>query len=44
MSVALQLNPLSASLETDLARRLEVVRWFELGEDARAQWLKDRAP
>ena len=43
MPVALQLNPFSASLEADLRRRLETVRWFELGEDERAAWLKDRA-
>ena len=43
MAVALQLNPLSPSLEAGLAERLEVVRWFDLGEDARAAILRDRA-
>ena len=43
MPAALQLNPLSPSLEEGLAQRLEVVRWFELGDDDRAAWLKDRA-
>ena len=43
MSVALQLNPFSASLEAELARRLEVVRWFELDAGQRADWLRARA-
>ncbi len=42
MAVALQLNPLSPRLETGLAQRLEVVRWFDLGEAERGAWLKDR--
>jgi len=42
MSVALQLNPFSASLEAELARRLEVVRWFELDHGERAAWLGAR--
>jgi lactate dehydrogenase-like 2-hydroxyacid dehydrogenase len=44
MAVALQLNPLSPSLEAGLAERLEVVRWFELGEEQRSALLKARAP
>jgi lactate dehydrogenase-like 2-hydroxyacid dehydrogenase len=43
MSVALQLNPFSPTLEAELARRLEVVRWFEFGPDERAAWLASRA-
>jgi lactate dehydrogenase-like 2-hydroxyacid dehydrogenase len=43
MSVALQLNPFSPTLEAELARRLEVVRWFELGPEERVAWLGSRA-
>ena len=42
MSLALQLNPFSASLEAELGKRLEVIRWCELGEAERAALLRDR--
>lgn len=43
MSVALQLNPFSPALEAELARRLEVIRWFEMGEGERMAFLQKRA-
>jgi lactate dehydrogenase-like 2-hydroxyacid dehydrogenase len=41
---ALQLCPFSTYLETALARRFEVVRWFTLSDSERAQYLQDHAP
>jgi lactate dehydrogenase-like 2-hydroxyacid dehydrogenase len=40
---ALQLCPFSAELEAELAVRFEVVRWFDLGDTARATWLAANA-
>jgi lactate dehydrogenase-like 2-hydroxyacid dehydrogenase len=42
-AVALQLCPFSAHLESELARRFEVIRWFELGAPAQRQTLEQRA-
>jgi lactate dehydrogenase-like 2-hydroxyacid dehydrogenase len=42
-AAALQLSPFSAYLETGLARRFEVVRWFELGTAEQQAWLRQRA-
>jgi lactate dehydrogenase-like 2-hydroxyacid dehydrogenase len=42
-AVALQLRPFTAGMETGLAQRFEVVRWFELGPAERKEWLNQRA-
>jgi lactate dehydrogenase-like 2-hydroxyacid dehydrogenase len=42
-SVALQMCGFSDYLESELARRFEVVRWFELAPQARTSWLADSA-
>jgi lactate dehydrogenase-like 2-hydroxyacid dehydrogenase len=44
MPAALQLCPFSAYLETALAQRFEVIRWFTLSDAERARWLHDQAP
>ncbi|MEO8753874.1 MAG: 2-hydroxyacid dehydrogenase [Casimicrobiaceae bacterium] len=41
--LALQLCPFSPYLEAELAKRFEVVRWFDLAAAARATLLHDRA-
>lgn len=43
-SAALQLCPFSTYLETALAQRFEVIRWFELSDADGAQWLAAHAP
>ena len=42
-AIALQLCPFSAHLESELARRFEVIRWFELPVPAQQQTLEKRA-
>ncbi len=41
---ALQLCPFSAYLETALAQRFEVIRWFTLSDSERTHCLHDKAP
>lgn len=41
---ALQLCPFSAYLETALAQRFEVIRWYSLSDSERKQWLGEKAP
>jgi lactate dehydrogenase-like 2-hydroxyacid dehydrogenase len=41
--IALQLCPFSSYLETGLAQRFEVVRWFELAPAEQQEWLRRRA-
>ncbi len=43
LPTALQLCPLSAYLETGLATRFQVVRWFDLDAAAQQAWLADHA-
>jgi lactate dehydrogenase-like 2-hydroxyacid dehydrogenase len=43
-ATALQLCPFSDYLQTGLAARFEVIRWFELDAAAQADWLRERAP
>ena len=40
---ALQLCPLSPYLESGVAARFEVIRWFDMGEDTQTAWLADHA-
>jgi lactate dehydrogenase-like 2-hydroxyacid dehydrogenase len=40
---ALQLCPFSPHLETALAQRFEVIRWFALSDPERRQWLDENA-
>jgi lactate dehydrogenase-like 2-hydroxyacid dehydrogenase len=42
-AIALQMNPLSPYFETELARRFEIVRWFELDKQAQGVWLQKHA-
>jgi lactate dehydrogenase-like 2-hydroxyacid dehydrogenase len=42
-AIALQLCPFSAHLEGELARRFELIRWFELPVPAQQQTLQQRA-
>lgn len=42
-TIALQLCPFSSYLETGLAQRFEVVRWFELAAAEQEEWLRRRA-
>ena len=42
-SIALQMCPFSAELESDLARRFEMARWFEMDETAQQHLLDARA-
>ena len=42
-AIALQMNPFSLYLETELARRFETVRWFELDKHAQVTWLQKHA-
>jgi lactate dehydrogenase-like 2-hydroxyacid dehydrogenase len=42
-SIALQMCPFSADLESALARRFEMARWFEMDETAQQQLLDARA-
>ncbi|HEV2703532.1 MAG TPA: 2-hydroxyacid dehydrogenase [Steroidobacteraceae bacterium] len=42
-AAALQLCPFSDYLETALAQRFEVIRWFALSDAERAQWLAEQA-
>lgn len=42
-AIALQLCPFSAHLESELAHRFEVIRWFELPVPAQQQMLEQRA-
>jgi lactate dehydrogenase-like 2-hydroxyacid dehydrogenase len=41
--IALQMSPFSADLESGIAQRFEVVRWFDLDESARQELLRTRA-
>jgi lactate dehydrogenase-like 2-hydroxyacid dehydrogenase len=41
---ALQLCPFSTYLETALAERFEVIRWFKLTDPQRDRWLDENAP
>jgi lactate dehydrogenase-like 2-hydroxyacid dehydrogenase len=43
LQLALQMCPFSADLESDLAQRFEVARWFELDATSREQLLRTRA-
>ena len=42
-AAALQLCPFSTYLETALAARFEVIRWFDLTDAERSAWLQQRA-
>jgi lactate dehydrogenase-like 2-hydroxyacid dehydrogenase len=42
-AMALQMNPLSSYLETELAKRFETVRWFERDRQAQEAWLQTHA-
>ncbi len=42
--IALQMSPFSAYLESGIAQRFEVVRWFDLDEISRQALLRERAP
>src|ERR1700755_3228884 len=42
-AIALQMNPFSSYLETELARRFQTVRWFELDKQAQGAWLQKHA-
>jgi lactate dehydrogenase-like 2-hydroxyacid dehydrogenase len=42
-SYALQMCPFSPAMEAELARRLELIRWFELEEEERSKCLAKRA-
>ncbi|HTC50891.1 MAG TPA: 2-hydroxyacid dehydrogenase [Steroidobacteraceae bacterium] len=44
LPAALQLCPFSSYLETALAQRFEVIRWFTLSEPERSTWLAEKAP
>ncbi|WP_420146130.1 2-hydroxyacid dehydrogenase [Sphingobium sp.] len=41
--IALQLGPLSDYLETELARRCPVTRWYDMDDAGRRDWLNDHA-
>jgi len=43
-AAALQMGPFSSYFEAGLAERFEVIRWFELSEPDRTQWLAQHAP